>query len=239
MPAYNAARFIRSAVESVLAQEGADFELLACDDGSRDRTWDILSEWKDDPRVRLFKNRRNMGAAAARNRLLRAARGRYVSPCDADDLMLPGNLRVLSRALDADPAVGAVYADILVLETDKRQRLIRAPYVLDKAFEPGLDLCENRVNHGGSMIRRGLMLRVGGYDEDVSSGEDWSLWLKLAEITRFKYLRGELRYLYRLNPWGLTGAKRKSAAHMRRWLRTMEDIVGRAVRRRFGVEFRF
>lgn len=227
MPAFNAAAYIDEAVQSILAQDFDDFELAIVDDGSKDDTWSRLRKYSRDPRVRLFRNRRNLGAGKTRNRLIALARGEYVTPCDADDLLLPGALKRLSGYLDTHPRIGAVYGDILEWMTDGTRTITRAPMICGKDYRSTWDFIENAVNHAGSMIRKSLVLDVGGYDESVYSVDDWSLWLKLAEVTRFHYLRGEIYYLWRRHPGSLTQTDVN-------WDADVEKIRMEAIQRRYS-----
>lgn len=226
MPAYNAAAYICEAVESVLAQNFGLFELVVIDDASEDSTWKHLKTYSKHPKIKLFRHRKNLGAGATRNRILHLSKGKYITPCDADDLLLPGALKRLSQYLDQHPRVGAVYGDILELMTDRDKTVIRPPMICGMNHSKTWDLIENAVNHAGSMIRKTLMLRVGGYDEAVYSVDDWSLWLKLAEITRFKYMQGEVYYVWRRHPSSLTQTDRN-------WHRDVEKIRLEAIRRRY------
>ena len=226
MPAYNAGPFVAGAIDSVLAQTGVSFEVLVCDDASSDGTGAILDRYRSDDRVRLFRNVENRGAAATRNALIGGARGAYVTPCDADDLLLAGNLSRLSAYLDANPDIGAVYSSVLSLWMDDQQRLSRPPAVLARDCAGGWDLRENLVNHGGSMIRRALVEQVGGYDEDAPLVDDWSLWLKLAEVSRIAYVPGELLYVWRRHAGSLSRRDDPDRA------RQVEQIIRAAVRRR-------
>jgi glycosyltransferase involved in cell wall biosynthesis len=228
MPAHNAARYVRDAIESVLAQRFDAFELLVTDDGSSDATGDILEEYARRPRVRVFHNGRNLGAAASRNRMLADARGAYVTPCDADDLLLPGNLTRLSGFLDANPSVGVVYADVLSISVGPDDALLERPIVCGADCARTWDLFENVVNHGGSMGRRDVLLEAGGYDEGVYSVDDWSLWLKVAERTRIHYLPGEIYYLWRRHPASMTRVEERYAENVRR------IVTAAAVRRGFA-----
>ncbi len=89
MPAYNAERYIREAVDSVTAQTHRNWELIIIDDRSSDNTADIALEYhRLDPRIRLIKNEDNLGAAGSRNRGLDEASGDYVALLDADDVWL-------------------------------------------------------------------------------------------------------------------------------------------------------
>ena len=91
MPAYNCDRFIREAINSVLAQTYTAWELLIVDDCSTDNTTDIVGQYTD-PRIHYLRNEQNMGAALTRNRALREAKGRYIAFLDSDDLWLPEKL---------------------------------------------------------------------------------------------------------------------------------------------------
>lgn len=91
MPAHNAADFIDDAIHSVLGQTFADFELLIVDDASTDKTLEVVGQFGDE-RIRVISCKRNGGAAKARNRGVRAARGRYIAFIDADDLWQPSKL---------------------------------------------------------------------------------------------------------------------------------------------------
>jgi glycosyltransferase involved in cell wall biosynthesis len=228
MPAFNAERYIDDAIESVLAQNCRSFELVVIDDASTDGTWRRLRRYTHDSRVRVYRHRRNLGAGATRNALTALARGRYVTPCDADDLLLPGALHRLSRYLDRHPRVGVVYADILEVLLDDRGRVVRAPSLIGQDPRTAWDLVDNVVNHAGSMIRRSLMVQVGGYDETVYSVDDWSLWLKLSEVSRVAYLRGEIYYLWRRHPTSLTQTDP-------RWHADVAKIRADALRRRYGI----
>jgi O-antigen biosynthesis protein len=227
MPAFNAAAYIDEAVESVLAQDFDEFEVAIVDDGSTDDTWSRLRKYAKHPHVRLFRNRRNLGAGRTRNRLVSLAHGEYVTPCDADDLLLPGALKRLSGYLDAHPRIGAVYGDILELMTDRARIVTRPPMICGKDHRSTWDFIENAVNHAGSMIRKSLIAEVGGYDESVYSVDDWSLWLKLAEVTRFHYLRGEIYYVWRRHPGSLTQTDPN-------WDADVERIRMEAIQRRYG-----
>jgi glycosyltransferase involved in cell wall biosynthesis len=226
MPAYNAGAFVASAIDSVLAQRGIDFELLVCDDASTDETRAILEGYRGDERVQLFANPCNCGAAATRNQLIRSARGRYLTPCDADDLLLPRNLATLATYLDTHAEAGTVYADILVVWVDDDGRITTTPTVVGSDCHRGWDLRENLVNHGGSMSRRELVAQVGGYEETAPSVDDWSLWLKLAEIARIDYLPGELFYVWRRHRPSLTSRYDPNRA------RESEQIIRAAAARR-------
>lgn len=222
--ARNAAPFVAEQVRCVLAQDHPDLELVACDNGSADGTWAELQRFRSHPRVRLMRNRLGLPVGAARNRLLRAARGSYVMPCDADDWLLPGAVSRLARFLDRHPGTGYCYGSFLMLETGPGGRLQRPPWVRGRPHDPAADLLEFTANHGGALMRRRLALAVGGYDEDTPL-DSVSLTLKLAEVTRLRLVPGILTYIYR---------RRARAGPRPDWARAFIELARRAQRRRQG-----
>ncbi len=230
MPVYNASQYVEEAIESVLAQDYGPFELLIADDGSKDSTLEVISQYKRHPKVRIYSNKKNLGSGATRNRLVRLTKSEYITPCDSDDLMLPGNLRKLSHFLDAHSRIGVVYGDLLVLEVDKDNAPLSPPCVLGGDHDQVWDLLDNAVNHPGSMIRKSLILKVGGYDETVYSVDDWSLWLKLAEITKFKHLKGEIYYVWKRRSTGLTKTNPRRRSDVLK-------IVSEAIERRYDIRW--
>lgn len=91
MPTYNCGRFIREAIDSVLAQTYTAWELLIVDDCSTDETEAVVAAYSD-PRIRYWRNESNQGAAITRNRALREVRGKYIAFLDADDTWMPKKL---------------------------------------------------------------------------------------------------------------------------------------------------
>src|SRR5215510_6043019 len=101
MPAYNAERFIRSSVRSVLSQTFTDFELIVVDDHSTDATPELLRSFSDH-RLRVIRMEHNLGVVGAINRAAREARGRYIARMDADDISMPTRLAKQKAFLDAN-----------------------------------------------------------------------------------------------------------------------------------------
>src|SRR5262249_42501399 len=116
MPVYNRERFVREAIDSVLAQTFADFELVVVDDGSTDGTAGVVGAI-EDPRLRWVA-RPHRGVAATMNAGLREARGRYVARLDSDDVWLPDMVETQVAVLEARPDVDVVYARGQGMEVD-------------------------------------------------------------------------------------------------------------------------
>ncbi len=119
IPAYNQASYLGAAIRSVLEQSHQDFELIVVDDGSTDETASVCGQF-DDARIRyLYQD--NAGLSAARNTGLHCCQGAYITFLDADDLFLPGKLRLLLDTMEADPSLGLVAGQAIPIDEDGRQ----------------------------------------------------------------------------------------------------------------------
>ncbi len=229
MVAYNVEPNIDEAIRSVLTQQGVPFELLIGYDPSSDGTWARIQPYRKDPRVRVWRFRIHRSIGAVRKRLIAHARGKYLSICDPDDLMLPGNLKTLTRVLDRDRQVGIACGDIGVTNAATGLGRIKKEVDLLGPAE-GWDLINGiRGFRHGSLMRRRLVLQVGGYREDVLLGEDYDLLLRLAEVTRFAALRGRPLYCWRRRWTSVTHRISRAKTHA-----VLKGILRTAILRRYG-----
>ena len=205
MPVYNAEAFVASAIESILKQTYADFELLIIDDGSTDGSGGIVAEYatKDD-RIR-FISRENRGLNATLNELAALARAPYLARMDADDLSLPDRFEKEVAFLDSHPKVVVVGGQTLICDEDMRPIHVRyAP--TDHATIDANNLGGNvSMTHAGVLMRAEALQAVGGYNETVKYLEDLDLWLRMAEIGELANLP-DLNYKYRFYLDSLSGS---------------------------------
>lgn len=175
VPAYNYAHLLPRALDSVLGQMADDVELIVVDDGSRDNTAEVLADYAARyPRLTAIQQA-NAGAAAARNRGIREACGRYALLLDADDELLPGALAALRELLRSQPQVGLVLGAQISVYPDGRERL-RLPTPVPAAGPRELAqryLLQKRISisHCCTLFRRDLLLERP-YPEGLRSGED-------------------------------------------------------------------
>jgi len=176
IPTYNRGWILKEAIDSVLAQDYKDLELIVVDDGSTDNTFEILASYGNDIKV-LFQE--NKGVSAARNRGITEASGQLIAFLDSDDLWLP---RKLSTQIDFFNQM----PDALICQTEEiwvRNGIRVNPKKRHKKpsgmiFEPSLELC--LVSPSAVMIRRSLFDRVGEFDVTLSACEDYDLWLRIS-----------------------------------------------------------
>lgn len=198
MAVYNCEDYVGEAIESVQAQTFADWELICVDDCSRDRSAEIVREYaRQDERVVLLRNPRNMGAPRTRNVALEHACGEFVAILDSDDVAAPRRFDLSIAAFDGDKDLGVVSGMWDVIDDDN-ERTITIPggELSDKELRHSLINDGNRLAHSSSMIRRDLMKQIGGYDENLPAAQDYDLFLRLLPHCRFLRL-GETLISYR------------------------------------------
>jgi glycosyltransferase involved in cell wall biosynthesis len=177
IPTYNCQNYILQAVESVLAPEDCDFELLIVDDGSTDDTRRILEPYQSRLRY-LYQS--NQGVAAARNHGIREAKGELIAFLDSDDYFLPNKLAAQVARFDAEPNLGIVHSGWQRVNSEGQVLKIIQPW----EYVPELDL-ENwlkwkPVLPSAMVFRRHWLELVGGFDARFPPAEDTDLALRLA-----------------------------------------------------------
>ncbi len=174
IPCHNQGRFLGNALLSVYEQTRKSFEIVVVDDGSDDAETIAVIERLDLLRTRVVRTA-NRGLPAARNTGIRAGRGEFVVPLDADDALAPTYLEEMLAALAPHPAAayahcyGEYFGDY-------------AGYWITRPYNAYQLLLSNSVL-GCVLLRRRAWEDVGGYDETMRNGnEDWDLWLRLLEV---------------------------------------------------------
>ena len=187
IPLYNKRSHVGRALESVLAQRWADFELVVVNDGSSDGGESIV-EACPDPRVRLV-NHPNQGASAARNRGAQEARAAHVAFLDADDEWKPGFLAEIARLVDASPA-SLLFATAYELTSPDGRRVSYSADGVGTALA-GVQLdyldCVGRDVYpfytSTVCVNREAFVQAGGFDCSLAIGEDVELWLRLSRTS--------------------------------------------------------
>ena len=255
MPAYNAEEHIAGSLESILAQTHPNVEIIVVDDGSTDDTESVVRKTAPSAKYVRIKN---SGPAAARNEGNRHARGKYLAFLDADDLWHPRKLELQVEYLERHPDIGAVFCmwcETFKGESDidwKGKQHFEEPLGLSIVPERSgwlyPDLLLDTIIHTSSVIlHKSLFEQLGGFNESLTIGEDYDLWIRLSRITQIHKLRATLSaYEQRADsitrtpqriPFGATVIRR----NLRRWGRKGPD--GRqaswySVRKRISQSFR-
>jgi Glycosyl transferase family 2 len=209
IPSYDAAAWLPDSIESALAQTLQDFEVILVDDGSKDKTKDVVLTY--GARV-IYVSQENRGAGAARNRAIGISRGDYLVFLDADDILLPRKLESQVSFLDAHPEVDVVFSDVICFRRGPNGGEVTEPFPSSRQLRKAHDApslireilpVQNVFPPIAATVRCGCVLEIGGFDETLVALEDWDLWYRLAQTHSFAYLEG-LVAKYRLVETGVT-----------------------------------
>jgi glycosyltransferase involved in cell wall biosynthesis len=185
MASYNYAPFLPAALDSVRAQTFVDWEAIVADDGSTDATADVLAPYLNDSRIRCVRTP-HVGAAAARNAAIDAARGRYLAILDADDCWLPRKLEMQLPLFNRE-AVGVVCSRWSRIDEDGRS-LPPPPIALRRGRVLAELYRDNFVCFSSAVMRRDIVAAVGGLNPRWELSEDYALLLRLADRSEFDYV---------------------------------------------------
>jgi glycosyltransferase involved in cell wall biosynthesis len=214
IPCFNHGEFLAEAVASVSSMNRDDVELIVVDDGSTDertiKEMDALSA----SGIHVIRQE-NKGLAAARNAGVRASKGEYIFPLDADDRVRPGYIEHGIRILDDKPEVGVVYADAQLFGTTSDCWIVGP-------FNPRR-LLEKNCIAASAVFRRSVWEQNGGYDERMLDGfEDWDFWIgayehgwQFAYVPQalFEYRKAEVSMLTRVGSLEGRAAQYVAAKH--------------------------
>jgi glycosyltransferase involved in cell wall biosynthesis len=204
VPSFNDERYIRTTLDSLLAQTYRNIEVVVIDDESTDATPQIVRSYGDA--VRLIAQR-NTGVSKARNHGAAKARGDFVCFCDHDDYWYPEKVERQVATFAGNPSLGVVYTEFIRWAPDARG-VFAEPLAIDRGrddtgTDPELSgwiyhklLLDSWVLTSTAMIRRAVLDECGAFDESLPYGEDWELFLRISRSYPFAKLKSAL-VLYR------------------------------------------
>ena len=178
MGIYNCAPYLQEALDSLYAQTFQDFEIILCEDGSSDNTFEVANEnAKNHPNIKLLRNERNLGLNATLNKCLSVAKGKYIARMDGDDISLPTRFKTEVDFLDTHPEFQIVTTPMKYFDEGgifKEGKGGKEPKLTD--FPKSSPFC-----HAPCMIRKEAYDAVGGYSvaENLLREEDYHLWIKM------------------------------------------------------------
>lgn len=193
IPTHNHAHFLPKTLDSVRAQTYQDYEVILVDNGSTDKTRELIGQVKWE-RLRYFYQNDTGSAASPRNTGIRLARGEYVAFLDSDDVWYKEKLKKVMDIFLREPEIDLICNDEYCRKEGKIVSYLKyGPNEADM-YEK-LFFCGNRLSGSGTVVKKALLLKVGGFDESKKyvHVEDYDLWLKLAKIgCRFYFLNEPL-----------------------------------------------
>lgn len=177
MSVYNGEKYIREAIESILAQTFTDFEFIIVNDGSTGNSLEIIQSY-NDKRIRIINNEKNIGLTKSLNKALKQARGEYIARQDADDISLPNRFEEQIKYFEKDPEVALLGTSIYVI--DENGKMVGKCVTLAKPTISDL-FKGNQFNHGSVMFKKDVADDSGGYNELFRYVQDYELWLRIAK----------------------------------------------------------
>ncbi len=220
IPCYNYGRFLGEAIESVLAQTLQPAEIVVVDDGSTDNTSEVAAKYGTAVR---YVRQDNRGLPAARNLGIRETVSPWLMFLDADDILLPDALRILTESVSAFLEVDVMFGDASKFSSEG---IVLSGYVASKGIlddveqeiQPNLFLLETKrfwlrvlrgspIPHCSAIVKRTAIEQAGWYDESLCTGEDRDLWLRIARFGRYSWCSTEVARI-RLHRDQLTDPRR-------------------------------
>ena len=197
VPSYNHEAYIEECILSIVNQTYKNIELIVIDDGSKDRSREILERLqKQYGFVLVFQE--NQGVSKTMNKAIRQyAHGKYITGSASDDFLMPDKIEKQVRFLEENPDVDMIFGKVYMV--DEKSQIINGLKIFEPFDEPvkyipfELLIENNRIPAPSMMIRRDIWDKCGGYDENTII-EDFDLWLKIAYIGKIVYLNDYFAY---------------------------------------------
>ena len=233
LPVYNGERYLRAAIDSVLAQTHRNFELIIVDDGSRDRTLSIASAY-DDKRIQVIGLQPNRGLSNALNAGIQAATAPFIARQDHDDLSEPIRLERQLEYLRAHEAVAVVGSQgAVVNDTGSVIGHVRRP--TGTASLQWFSIFDNPFIHTSVVVRSDVLRSVGGYDAAYDPfAQDYDLWGRIMASHQVVNLH-EALVRYRVNDDSIMGAIRDDGTASRgQFEQIMQQLTLRQAQRVVG-----
>ncbi len=215
MPAYNAEKYIAEAIESILSQTFRDFEFIIINDGSTDRTKEIILSF-GDARIVYLENEKNLGIVETLNRGLDAARGEYIARMDADDAAMPERFEKQLAYMEKHPEVGVLGCGIRIFG--------EGTFEHDRTFSTSSEdlqaelLFSSCMAHPSVMIRRAALGDIR-YEKEFAGAEDYLMWWRLAQRCSLSTLP-EVLQKYRIHGGQITADKSE------KYRKLISDLLG-------------
>jgi glycosyltransferase involved in cell wall biosynthesis len=194
MPCYNHARYVKEAVEGILAQTFGDLELIITDDCSKDNSPGIIHEYeKKDPRVIGIYHRKNEGEGKSRNDAMAKSSGKFIAFCDSDDIWENEKLETQLPFFKKFENIDAIHSDSIIIDENSTATGKRFSSLFQKGMRLTGDLfnqlcLRNVINVPTVILRRKCLSDAGWFEEDFRYLADWIYWIRVARKNTFFYI---------------------------------------------------
>jgi len=218
MPVYNGEKYLAEAINSILHQTYTNFEFIIINDGSNDRTAEIINSF-NDPRIRVINNLTNLGLVVSLNTGINQSTCRYIARMDSDDISLPKRLEIQKKYLDDHQSVGIVGSRSRIIGENHGHS--NKPIVDPVEIKTSL-LFSTPLVHPSVMMRRDLLISNNlFYDVNFKNAEDYDLWSRASQCFDLANIN-EVLLLYRMHPKNISKIANDSQRNAAKMVRLRE-----------------
>lgn len=205
LPVYNSETTIQETIDSILSQTYSDFELVIINDGSSDKSEQIICQYSDK-RIRYYKNEQNKGLIYTLNRGLDLCNGEYIARIDADDIMLPTRLEKQIKYMDTHPHIIASGSSTLRFDGVHKEKIYTPPITPEEIRYK--ILLGSPIPHPSAIIKKEALIKYNiKYDYNYIHAEDYKFWYDLSQygdlanikepLTKYRYSPEQISQKYR------------------------------------------
>jgi glycosyltransferase involved in cell wall biosynthesis len=185
MPVYNAEKYLREAIDSILNQHFSEFEFVIINDGSTDKSEEIIRSYTD-PRIKYYKNEVNSGIVKTLNKGLDLIHSEYIVRMDSDDISLPDRLSIQKKFMDDHPEVGVSSSYYEIFGNENQIIQLASESDVIKAYL----IFGSQICHPAAIIRTSVLKNNNlHYSSAFPHMEDYDLWYRLKDLTNFGNIR--------------------------------------------------
>lgn len=216
LPTYNGSRYIKTAIESVLAQNYLNFELIVINDTSTDSTSDLVEEYmRKDKRVIMLKNEKNLRLVGTLNRWIAFASGEYIARIDDDDIWSDSEkLTKQVREFEKNPKLWIVGTQGLVIDDDGRRTGGKIDHAISASAVRWEFWLRNWLIHPSILAKKAVLMQAWLYRSEWLYVEDFDLWLRVLDLGYEVTNISDRAVEYRVRSGSTTGKK----YHKMQWL---------------------
>lgn len=201
MSVYNSEEFLEEAMTSIINQSFRDFEFVIIDDGSSDRSSEIIQAYaQSDPRIILIKNESNLGLPASLNKGIALCKGIYIARQDADDSSSTNRLELQLEYALSNPHVDVIGSDCFNVDIEGKIIFHDSGFSKKKDLRRALLSKQAIFPHGSALIKKERLFSCGLYDTRFYYVQDGELWLRLISNGAHIYIIDKPLYYYRVTP---------------------------------------
>ena len=193
---HNGEKHLKKSIESIVFQTYKNLEIIIIDDGSSDFSIKIIKSFNDN-RIKIIRNSTNIGLPASLNKGIKRATGYYIARQDDDDISNIFRIeKQLKLALSNDS--DAVFCRYQYIDRKDRAVKIKSKFYHSNEILPALLAKKDPLAHGSAMIKKSVLLDIGGYDENFIYSQDYELWVRMLKLNYKISMIKDVCYFHRI-----------------------------------------